>query len=194
MKKKNIIYILLIILAMGIYYYQREDAESTELETIDLSTEPIYQSDRMETTIYDPLGNLSYKIIADNVKHFEDSGETIFQSPNITLYNQENLVTWHILANHATLTRDKLLYLNEKVILKNELPDAQLQRILTDNAKVDLTTQVVTSDDQVTIEGISFTSTGTGLLGNLRNKTADILENVKTYYNAPNIQTNNTTN
>lgn len=194
MKKKNIIYILLIILAMGLYYYQREDAESTELETIDLSTEPIYQSDRMETTIYDPLGNLSYKIIADNVKHFEDSGETIFQSPNITLYNQENLVTWHILANHATLTRDKLLYLNEKVILKNELPDAQLQRILTDNAKVDLTTQVVTSDDQVTIEGISFTSTGTGLLGNLRNKTADILENVKTYYNAPNIQTNNTTN
>lgn len=194
MKKKNIIYILLIILAMGIYYYQRDDAESPELETIDLSTEPIYQSDRMETTIYDPLGNLSYKIIADNVKHFEDSGETRFQSPNITLYNQDNLITWHILANKATLTRDKLLYLNDKVILKNVLPDAQLQRILTDNAKVDLTTQVVTSDDQVTIEGTSFTSTGTGLLGNLRNKTADILENVKTYYNAPNIETSNTTN
>jgi len=194
MKKKNIIYILLIILAMGIYYYQRDDTESPELETIDLSTEPIYQSDRMETTIYDPLGNLSYKIIADNVKHFEDSGETLFQSPNITLYNQDNLITWHILANKATLTRDKLLYLNDKVILKNVLPDAQLQRILTDNAKVDLTTQVVTSDDQVTIEGTSFTSTGTGLLGNLRNKTADILENVKTYYNAPNIETSNTTN
>ncbi|RKS86020.1 lipopolysaccharide export system protein LptC [Orbus hercynius] len=194
MKKKNIIYILLIILIIGIYYYQREESNANLVETIDLATQPIYQSDRMETTIYDPVGNLSYKIIASQVKHFDSQGETLFQMPNITLYNRDVIETWHISANQSTLTRDKLLYLEGNVILQNILPDSQLQKIITDNATVDLTTQVVTSKDFVTIEGTNFTSTGTGLFGNLRNKTADILENVKTYYNTPNIQTQSPTN
>ncbi|WP_392558929.1 LPS export ABC transporter periplasmic protein LptC [Orbus mooreae] len=194
MNKKSIIYILLIIFIVAIYYYQREEASSDVVETIDLSTQPLYQSDRMETTIYDPLGNLSYKIIANKVQYFEDTGNTLFQSPDITLYNHDIARTWHILANDATLTRDKLLYLNNNVILQNELPDSQLKKIITEHAKVNLKTQVVTSEDAVTIEGTNFTSTGIGLLGNLRSKTADILENVKTYYNTPNIQADSPTN
>lgn len=193
MNKKNLGYILLIILAVAFYYYQREDSPAMELSAVDLSTQPIYQSEQMLTTIYDPLGKLSYKITAKAVQHFEDTGNTLFQSPDITLYNQDNTPTWHIKANHATLTHDKLLLLNEKVQLEDLQPAAQLQKILTENAKIDLTTQVVTSEDLVTMQGAYFTSTGTGLLGNLRNKTADILENVKTNYNASTIQTNSVT-
>lgn len=194
MKKKSIIYILLIILVTGLYYYQRDELESSNIDVVDLSTQPIYQSDRMETNIYDPTGKLSYQIIADNVKHYEDTGETLFESPDVTLYNNNTVKAWHILANHATLARDKLLYLNDQVVLTNLLPDSQLHKIMTDSAKVDLTTQTVTSDAQVTIEGANFTSTGTGLLGNLHNQTADILENVKTYYNTSNTLNDNTTN
>lgn len=185
---------LLIILAMAVYYYQRDDNNSVKQQSIDLSNQPIYQSDNMETVIYDLLGNLSYKITATNVKYFENVGNTEFQDPNIILYNQNNAVTWYIIAKHATLTHNKILYLNENVVLTNQLADSQIKEILTDTAKVNLTTQVITSDCQVTIQGVNFTSTGVGLLGNLRNKTADILENVKTYYNATNTQTNNTTN
>jgi len=193
MKKRNIIYILLIILMTSIYYYQRGELESNNIDAIDLTKQPIYQSDRMETMIYDPTGKLTYKIIADAVKRFDNTGETLFESPDVTLYNNDTIKTWHILAKHATLTRDKLLYLNEQVILTNLLPDSQLHKVMTDNARVDLTTQMVTSSDPVTIEGTNFSSTGTGLLGNLRNKTADILENVKTYYNTPNMINDNTT-
>lgn len=193
MKKKNAIYILLIILVVGVYYYQREEYRDNLVETVDLSTQPIYQSDRMETTIYDPLGNLNYKIIADKVKHFEDTGNTEFQSPDITIYSDDVTETWHILANNATLTRDKQLYLNNKVILQNIFPDAQLQKIITNNAKIDLTTQMVTSSDSVIIEGSHFYSIGMGLLGNLKSKTADILENVKTYYNTQYVETDDPT-
>ena len=49
---------------------------------------------------------------------------------------------------------------------------------------VDLTTQLVTSKDPVKIKGTGFFSTGVGLVGNLREKTANILENVKTFYNS----------
>ncbi|WP_392563334.1 LPS export ABC transporter periplasmic protein LptC [Orbus wheelerorum] len=193
MKKRNIIYILLIILVTSIYYYQHDESGLNNIDVVDLSTQPIYQSDRMETMIYDPTGKLTYKIIADTVKRFDNTGETLFESPDVTLYNSDKIKTWHILAKRATLTRDKLLFLNEQVVLTNLLTDSQLHKIMTDNAKIDLTTQMVTSSDQVTIEGTNFTSTGVGLLGNLHDKTADILENVKTYYNPPNM-TNNSTN
>lgn len=185
---------LLIILAMAIYYYQREDNHVVIQQPIDLSNEPIYQSDNMETVIYDLLGNLSYRITASNVKYFENIGNTEFQEPNITLYNQDHAITWQIIAKYATLTQNKLLYLNEDVVLTNQLTDSQIKEIITDTAKIDLTTQAVTSDGLVTIKGANFTSTGLGLLGNLRNKTADILENVKTYYNAVNTQKNDITN
>jgi len=177
----------------SIYYYQRGELESNNIDAVDLTKQPIYQSDRMETMIYDPTGKLTYKIIADAVKRFDNTGETLFESPDVTLYNSDTIKTWHILAKHATLTRDKLLYLNEQVILTNLLPDSQLHKVMTDNARVDLTTQMVTSSDPVTIEGTNFSSTGTGLLGNLHDKTADILENVKTYYNTPNMINDNTT-
>lgn len=188
------LYILLITLIVGIYYYQREESSSTLIDTIDLSTQPIYKSDKMETAIYDPQGNLSYQIVAEKVEHYDDNGNTLFISPNITIYNNYMAKSWHIWAKSATLTKDKQLYLNNQVTLQNLLPDSQLKKIITNNAKVDLATQVVTSDDFVTIEGANFTSTGIGLLGNLHSQTADILENVKTYYNTLGIHTDNQAN
>ena len=71
----------------------------------------------------------------------------------------------------------------QDVVLTNLIPDSQLQQVLTDNAVVDLKTQLVTSDDPVKIKGVGFFSTGIGLIGDLREKTANILENIKTFYN-----------
>lgn len=194
MMNKNLIYFLLIILVIGIYCYQREDTEKKDIQTIDISNQPIYQSDKMFTRIYDPFGNLNYKITAVTVKQFENSGETLFQSPNITIYNKDHQITWHIQANNAILTRDKLLSLNDNVQINNLLPDAQIEKIISKNVKINLTTQIVTSEDPVTIQGLSFTSTGDGLYGNLQKKTANILKNVKTYYNAATNPSNDTIN
>lgn len=194
MMKKNLIYFLLIILVIGIYCYQREDTEKKDIQTIDISNQPIYQSDKMFTRIYDLFGNLDYKITAVTVKQFENTGETLFQSPNITIYNKDHQITWHIQANNAILTRDKLLSLNDNVQINNLLPDAQIEKIISKNVKINLTTQIVTSEDPVTIQGLSFTSTGDGLYGNLQKKTANILKNVKTYYNAATNPSNDTIN
>lgn len=194
MTKKNLIYILLITLVIGVYFYQNDKSTNTLIPTIDLTNQPLYQSDKMVTMIYDPLGNLNYKMSAAKVKYFEQSEHTLFEAPDIISYNRENNATWHIKANHATLVGNKILYLSDNVLLVNQLPNSQLRKIFTDNVKIDLKTQIVTSEDPVTIEGPTFTSKGNKLLGNLRNKTADILENVKTYYNAANNLHNNTTN
>ncbi|MDF7666341.1 LPS export ABC transporter periplasmic protein LptC [Orbaceae bacterium ESL0727] len=183
MNKKNLISVLLIIIALVVYYYYTESDTATVSETVNLSNQPIYQSDSMTTDIYDLSGEILYKITSANVKHFDNSNNTEFDSPTFTLYDNQHSATWHIQAKQATLTNDKLLYLYQNVQLDNLTPNAQLQQVKTDNVVVDLATQLVTSKDPVTIKGLGFSSTGVGLLGDLQAKTAKILENVKTYYN-----------
>ena len=183
MNKKNLIYILLIIVVVGVYYNYQKDDDSDSMSTISLSDTPIYQSDDMITNIYDISGEIIYKIESVKVRHFDESNNTEFDLPNLTIYDREHSATWNIHSQTATLTNDKLIYLNQNVQLDNLTTDAQLQHVLTDNAIIDLTTQNVTSKDLVTIKGVGFFSTGQGLIGNLRTKTANILENIKTYYN-----------
>lgn len=183
MNKKNLIYILLIMVVVGVYYYYQTDDALTAPSTSGSSNQPVYQSEQMTTDVYDLSGEIIYHVESESVKHFDNSNNTEFDSPKFTLYDRENLATWYIQAKQATLTNDKLLYLYKDVQLDNLTPNAQLQQVKTDNAIVDLTTQMVTSTDPVTIIGTGFNSTGVGLSGDLQAKTAKILENVKTHYN-----------
>ncbi|XKM13896.1 LPS export ABC transporter periplasmic protein LptC [Orbaceae bacterium ac157xtp] len=192
MNKKNLLYIILIILVTAIYYYyQGQEAHPEAEPQTDLTTQPIYQSDKMQTLIYNLSGKLSYKITSQHAEYLENTKEAQFTAPFITLYNQNNNASWNITSNFATLTNDKKLILKGDVKLDNLLPDNQIQSILTNNANVDLITQIVTSNEKVTIQGTSFSSTGYRLYGNLREKKADILENVKTYYNTTTLTTPN---
>ena len=75
-----------------------------------------------------------------------------------------------------------MLYLYGHVEVDSLTPDAQLQKIKTDNARVNLITQDVSSDDEVTLFGVGFTSNGMKMRGNLRDKTAELIEKVKTSY------------
>ncbi|MWP62848.1 LPS export ABC transporter periplasmic protein LptC [Gilliamella sp. Pas-s25] len=183
MNKKNLICFLLLIVVIGVYYnYQKGDGAVSQ-STQDVSDKPIYQSDNMLTDIYDLSGELVYKIESSNVRHYDNSGNTEFDLPSFTIYDQQHIAIWHIKAKQATLTSDKLLYLYHDVQLDNLTQESQLKQVKTDNAAVDLTSQLVTSKDPVIINGVGFYSTGIGLAGDLHAKTANILENVKTYYN-----------
>ncbi|WP_392566018.1 LPS export ABC transporter periplasmic protein LptC [Utexia brackfieldae] len=183
MSKRNIIYGLLIILAVCVYYYFSPTQTQQMPSTLDISQSPTYQSQAMVTTIYDPAGEVIYKITAQQVSHFADNGDTYFVQPDLTLYNQNKTLSWNIQAKEARLSKARVLYLNGEVKLINLVPNDQLERITTESAEVNLITQTVKSDDQVTIDGVGFYSTGQKLTGNLKTKTAKLLENVKTFYN-----------
>lgn len=173
----------MILFVLGTYYYySNEEDNQTVQATINLSEQPLYQSEQMLTVVYGPSRVPTYKISAAQVRHFDETNNTEFDSPVIIFYDSNHFETWHMQSARALLTNDKWLYLYQDVQLDNLSPDAQLQSIKTDNATVDLTTQFVTSQDPVIIQGAGFYSTGIGLFGDLRQKTANILENVKTHY------------
>ncbi|TDS88467.1 lipopolysaccharide export system protein LptC [Rahnella sp. BIGb0236] len=145
--------------------------------------DPTYQSAHTVTMVYDPLGSLTYKLVSDQVKYYTADQVTWFTNPVATMYDKNKVATWVLRSDKAKLTQDKMLYLYGHVQADSLTPEtSQLQRIKTDNARVNLTTQDVASDDEVTLYGTGFTSNGMKMRGNLRDKTAELIEKVTTSY------------
>jgi lipopolysaccharide export system protein LptC len=141
--------------------------------------EPTYQSQHTVTVVY------------DEVKYYTADQLTWFTNPVVTMYDQNALATWTLRSDRAKLTNDKMLYLYGHVQVDSLTPaTSQLQRIKTDNAQVNLVTQDVASDDEVYIYGTGFTSNGMKMRGNLRNKTAQLIEKVNTNYEIQNQKQN----
>lgn len=182
MSKRNIIYSLLIILSLLIYYYFFSKNSQVDTIELDISKAPTYQSDTMLTMVYDPSGELIYRIQATQVAYFSERGESYFSMPDVMLYDRQKSATWQLQANRAYLTKDRMLTLEGEVQLINLTPHSHLERIETKSAKINLVNQVITSPDTVTIKGPDFYSTGEKLNGNLKEKTANLLQNVKTFY------------
>jgi len=150
--------------------------------------DPTYQSQHTVTVVYDPTGKLNYKLVSEEVKYYTTDLLTWFTNPVVTMYDpQTSVATWTIRSDRAKLTNDKMLYLYGHVQVDSLTPTtSQLQRIKTDNAQVNLVTQDVASDDEVYIYGTGFTSNGMKMRGNLRNKTAQLIEKVNTNYEIQN--------
>ncbi|CAO95364.1 LPS export ABC transporter periplasmic protein LptC [Erwinia tasmaniensis] len=150
--------------------------------------EPTYMSDNSHTLIYSPTGVISYKLVSDKATYYATDAVSWFDNPVLTTYDENKVPSWSVRADKAKLTNDRMLYLYGHVQVDSLTQDAQLERIKTDNAQVNLTTQDVTSEDRVTLYGRSFNSTGMKMRGNLRNKTAELIEKVKTSYEIQNEQ------
>ncbi|MBD2796438.1 LPS export ABC transporter periplasmic protein LptC [Xenorhabdus sp. 18] len=156
---------------------------------------PTYQTQEAVTFVYDPAGKLTYKLVADDVKNYTETKLTWFTNPVLTTFDPNSapgtpIATWTVRANKAKLTHDQMLYLYGDVQVDSLTDASQLQRITTDNATVNLTTQDVASDDRVTLIGVGLKSVGMKMRGNLRNKTAELIEKVTTQYEIPHEQPN----
>ncbi len=148
--------------------------------------EPTYTSANSNTVVYNPTGALAYKLVSEKVTYFAADEVSWFDNPVMTTYDENKVPTWSVRADKAKLTKDRMLYLYGHVEVNTLTQDSQLQRIKTDNAQVNLVSQDVTSDDQVTLFGRGFNSTGMKMRGNLRTKNAELIEKVKTYFEIQN--------
>lgn len=153
------------------------------------ANDPTYKSEHTDTVVYSPEGALNYRLIAEHVEYFSDDAISWFTQPRLTTFDTDKVPTWSIKADKAKLTNDRMLYLYGHVEVNALTPDAQLRKITTDNAQINLVTQDVTSDDLVTLYGTTFNSSGLKMRGNLRSKNAELIEKVRTSYEIQNKQT-----
>ncbi|WP_340609620.1 LPS export ABC transporter periplasmic protein LptC [Xenorhabdus bharatensis] len=156
---------------------------------------PTYQTKEATTFVYDPEGKLVYKLEADDVKNYTETKLTWFTKPVLTTFDANSKstpppATWTVRANKAKLTHDNMLYLYGDVQVDSLNDASQLKRITTENATVNLVTQDVASDDKITLEGVGLRSVGMKMRGNLRDKTAELIEKVSTQYEIPHEEPN----
>lgn len=187
---KRWVTLFLVIVVLVLIGWNLADNDNTPLPVATDNGEPTYQSEHTITLVYNPLGSLNYRLIADHVKQFAVEQLTWFTRPVATMYDENKVATWTVRADQAKLTGDKMLYLYGHVQVDSLTDTSQLKRINTDNAVVNLVTQDVSSDDVVTLYGIGFNSIGTKMRGNLRSKTAQLIEKVKTSYEIQNQKQN----
>ncbi|MBE2895005.1 LPS export ABC transporter periplasmic protein LptC [Spirabiliibacterium falconis] len=182
--------IFLFIIALGLggwYFTLNQQDDDTALAKIKPQDAPDYIATAMQTTVYAIDGTKQYVADADNVTYFQTNGETQFTSPEVFLYQKnkqtgELVKSWRLRADVATLSKDKILYLKDNVLVQSLLPDSRIQTLKTQSAVVNITTQDITSDTMVSIQGQQFTTTGNVLTGNLRQQIATLKEQVKTQY------------
>ncbi|AJR00744.1 MULTISPECIES: LPS export ABC transporter periplasmic protein LptC [Hafnia] len=185
-KTKRWVILLLTIIALALIGWNLTENDSDTSQVAVNNQEPTYRSQHTLTVVYDPTGKLSYKLVAEDVQHFSADKTSWFTHPVLTTYDQDTLPTWSIRADKAKLTDDRMLYLYGNVEVNSLTTTSQLERITTDNAQVNLVTQDVSSDDEVTLYGSNFTSHGLKMRGNMREKTARLIDKVKTYYEIQN--------
>lgn len=178
--------LLLALAALALIGWNLADLDG-ESNTVPLNTQdPTYQSQHTVTVVYNPTGKLNYKLVAEDVKYFTAEQLSWFTQPVMTLFDENAVATWSVRADRAKLTNDRMLYLYGHVEVNSLTQTSQLEKIKTDNAIVNLITQDVSSDNEVTLFGAGFTSNGMKMRGNLRNKTAELIEKVNTYYEIQN--------
>lgn len=185
-KTKRWLTVLLLLVALVLIGLNLTDEDAGPALVAPNTGEPTYQSEHTVTLVYNPVGGLNYRLVSEHVEHFADEQISWFTQPVATMYDDSKIATWTVRSDKAKLTSDKMLYLYGHVQVDSLTATSQLQHIRTDNAVVNLVTQDVSSDDEVTLYGIGFNSKGMKMRGNLRNKTAELIEKVKTSYEIQN--------
>ena len=187
-RTKRWIIIFLSIIAIVLVGLNMAGRDNDEPIIVD-SNEPTYTTEHALTRVYNLKGALNYQLVTQDVEHFAAESTSWFTKPVMTQYDENKLATWEIRADRAKLTGDNTLYLYGNVVVSALTPDSQLRRITTDNASINLVTQDISSDDMVTLYGTNFNSSGMKMRGNLRHKTAQLIEKVKTSYEIQTQQT-----
>ena len=181
------VFLSAITLVLLAWYYSLNQDDQQLATLIKKEESPEYIGHKMSTVVYSPTGKKQYLAVSEKVEYYDYDGHTNFERPLVYLFEIENQKTqqkesWKLSADRAILTKDNMLYLKGNVIAETLLPQSKLQRIETEDAKVNLNTQDISSDNTVKINGQNFTSTGLKLTGNLQQQIANLKEQVKTYY------------
>ncbi|MBN6073893.1 LPS export ABC transporter periplasmic protein LptC [Aggregatibacter actinomycetemcomitans] len=180
--------IILAVIALGLlaWFYSLNQEDGSLKDLIKTADSPEYIGQKMSTTVYSPTGKKQYLATSAKVEHYTSDGHTDFQQPVVLLLDIEiqntDKESWKLSADKARLTKDNMLYLDGNVIAQSLSAQSRLQRIETQSAVVNLTTQDISSDQMVKLNGQNFNSTGLKLTGNLQQQVATLKEQVKTYY------------
>ncbi|MGX3021858.1 LPS export ABC transporter periplasmic protein LptC [Ursidibacter sp. B-7004-1] len=178
----NLILLLIVAILIGWYFSQRESDSTNLAQLVKREGTPEYVGNKLETTVYDANGKPQYFAEAQEIKHYETTERTEFFKPLLDLFDVETaLKQWKVTADYAEITKERMLNLKGNVRIESLDATSRLTYIETDTLSVNLSTYDISTESVVKSKGMGFTTTGTGLVGNLKKQVATLTKDVKTY-------------
>ncbi len=175
----------LLVLLLSVMIYGIIEWRSSLVEqkaVIDDELAPDFIAETLNSTTFTKTGQLSHTIKADRMEHYSGLAVSHFELPHYTLHPKHNASPWQLSANEAILYKDNRVVLNNKVRLTATAQNSLIEEIHCKYLELDLTTNIISSEQAVLVIGKDFTTYGSGLIIDLNTKQMTLTEHIRTIY------------
>lgn len=181
MNRLNSLALFVLLLSALIYGIIEWRTASIEQDTLIVDEQrPDFIAEQLQSKIYSDLGQLSHTIEAERMEYYADLEVSYFESPNYTLYPQENGLPWKVSAQEATLYKDNRVELKNQVHIKATEIDSLIKEIHCKTIALDLKSNIISSEQAVVIIGKDFITYGSGLIIDLNTKKMTLTKHDRT--------------
>ncbi|WP_371188043.1 LPS export ABC transporter periplasmic protein LptC [Thalassotalea maritima] len=184
MSKLHYVSIALFVLALSIYgYLQYQQSSQMPEPLIDPVDEPAFIAEQLSSSQYDSDGNLKHTIYADQMTYFEQSKQANLLTPAYTIYPDDGSAIWTLSADKGFLGNDNILILQDRVRLVSDDKNAYVSEVAGEHLQLDLTSNIITSEQTIYLKGKGFTMHGSGLHVDINTTKLTLKEHVQTVFN-----------
>lgn len=181
MNRLNSLALFVLLLSALVYGIIEWRSASIEQNTLIVDEQrPDFIAEQLQSKFYSDLGQLSHTIEAERMEHYADLEVSYFESPNYTLYPQENGLPWKVSAQEATLYKDNRVELKNQVHIKATEEDSLIKEIRCKTIALDLKSNIISSEQAVVIIGKDFITYGSGLIIDLNTKKMTLTKHDRT--------------
>lgn len=162
------------------------DDNHIKAQPINKKLTPEFIAQDLSSDIFGEDGKLVYHIKADAMEHYAEMALTHFVEPYYTLYPNNGEQPWKMSASKATLYDNNRVILTNKVRLLSTDQQSIIQEIHGKELELDLTKNIIRSEQAILVLGQGFTMYGSGLIVNLNTTEMTLTDHVQTTYNHTN--------
>lgn len=183
MNRINSFALFVLILSALIYSIIEWRSSSLDKDTLIVDEQrPNFIAEKLHSKIYNDSGKLSHTIKAERMEHYEDLEVSYFELPNYILYPEQEQHPWQVSANEATLYKDNRVELKTEVHIRATEIGSLIKEIHCKSIALDLTTNIISSEQDVVVVGKDFTMYGSGLIIDLHTKQMKLTQHEYTIY------------
>ncbi len=183
-RQTSLIVLLFIASVLTWQWMNQEDSSTATTQNKDLSL-PSFTASGLTSYRYNSDGILQDIFTSDQALYYENQSITNFKNPKLNTFDHQS-AAWQITAKNGQLEKKDQLVLRDNIVIQNQSPTINLDKITTTYLAMNLKTHVVTSDQPVAIDSTDYHVQGVGLQANLKEKRYQILEQGHaTYFNKP---------
>ncbi|GLS83399.1 LPS export ABC transporter periplasmic protein LptC [Paraferrimonas haliotis] len=183
MSRVTIITLLMFAIATGLYWQVQQKRAADQSSADDGTYQPDFVATELNSRVYDEAGNLSSRVHADSMEHYQALNLTIFGAPRYNVFPNEGGSQWQLSAKTGTLNNDtQNVLLEEGVLIEAISPNEPIKNITTSYLEVDLNSMIMTSNKALFVEGDDFDLTGVGLFADLNENKVNLLKQVEGTY------------